>query len=147
MLALKQGAWVAVGSDEAGGVADPAVDQIFQTSLGLVIQYGGAPQGVEVAVGIQAQFAWAVVPMGKLLARVTERLEVADGVGMFEHGERDEGPVAILTKEPSLCAGSSGASPVSVPTRMSPAPFPLPVDVSRWRRLHFVLASCLPIPL
>jgi hypothetical protein len=30
-----------------------------------------------------------VVPVGQLLAGVTKRLEVADGVGMFEHDEFD----------------------------------------------------------
>jgi hypothetical protein len=33
-----------------------------------------------------------VVPVGQLLARVAQRLEMADGVGMFEHDafEHDE---------------------------------------------------------
>ncbi len=70
-----------------------------------MVEYGGAPQGVEVAIGVQTHFAGAVVPVGELLARVAERLEMADGVGVFEHGEwttalghSDEGtaPMGVL---------------------------------------------------
>lgn len=86
-LALEQGARISIGAHEAGGIADPAVDQILQPALGVVIQHAGAAQGVQIAIGVETQLARAVVPMGKLLARVAERLEMADGVGMFEHGK------------------------------------------------------------
>lgn len=58
-----------------------------------MVEDAGAAQGVEVAIGIEAQFTRAVVPMGKFLARVAERLEMADGFGVLEggHGAGDPG--------------------------------------------------------
>ena len=87
--AFEQGARVAVGTDETGGIADPAIDQLFHTPLGKVVENACAPQGMQVTVGVEAQLRRAVVPVGQLLAGVTKRLEVADGVGMFEHDEFD----------------------------------------------------------
>ena len=68
-----------------------------------MVEHTGAAQGVQVAIGIEAQLARAVVAVGQLLAGVAERLEVADGVGILEHGDRVDGLVAILTNDPAAC--------------------------------------------
>jgi hypothetical protein len=43
---------------------------------------------VQIAVGVQTQIGWSVVPMGQFLAGIAERLKVTDGVWMLERGHR-----------------------------------------------------------
>ena len=84
-------AQVAVGADEAGGVEDPAIHQLLQAPLADRVEHGGAAQGVQVAVGVEAQLRRAVVAAGQRLAGVAERLEVADGVGVLQGGHERTG--------------------------------------------------------
>jgi two-component system OmpR family response regulator len=91
-LTLHQSARFAVGAKETGGIDDPAIDQLFQTPLGVVVENGCAAEGVEVAIGIEAQLGGAVVSMDQLLAGIAERLEVADGVGMLQSGHEQGWP-------------------------------------------------------
>ena len=66
-----QGAEVSSWAHEAGGVHDPAVHHLLKAPLRERIQHGGSPQGMEVAIGIEAQFGWPVVSACQALAGVT----------------------------------------------------------------------------
>ncbi len=41
---------------------------------------------MQVAVGIEPELRWAVVPVSQALQRIAKRLELADGVGMLQRG-------------------------------------------------------------
>jgi hypothetical protein len=83
---LHEGSGSPIRSHEARGIENPAIDQLFQTPLGVVVEHSRAAKGVKVAIGIEAQLGGAMVSMDQLLASVAERLEVADGVGMLQSG-------------------------------------------------------------
>ena len=59
--------------------------------MGERIEHSGFAQGVQVAVGVEAQLRWAVVAARQRLAGVTEGLEVADGVGVLQGGHERTG--------------------------------------------------------
>ena len=95
-FALKQCARVTVRSNEAGGIHDPAIHQFLKPALGEGIENGGAPQGMEIAVGIEPKLRGPVEAVGQLLASVAERLEVANGVGVLQHGSFGREPYAAF---------------------------------------------------
>ena len=41
---------------------------------------------MQVAVGIEPELRWAVVPVSQALERIAEGLELPDGVGMLQRG-------------------------------------------------------------
>jgi len=84
--AFEQRARIAIGTDKGRGIQDPAFDQLLQPPLGLVIKHRGSAQGMQVAVGIEPQLRWAVVPVSQALERIAEGLELPDGVGMLQRG-------------------------------------------------------------
>jgi hypothetical protein len=51
---------------------------------------------MEIAIGIKPQFRGPVEAVGQLLAGIAERLEVADGVGVLQHGSLGLGPMAAF---------------------------------------------------
>ena len=64
---------------------------------------------MEIAVGVETQLGRAMVAVGQLLARVTERLEMANGVGMLEGGHAVSlGPElhSALWSHPGVCLAS-----------------------------------------
>jgi hypothetical protein len=85
-FSLHQRARFTVGSEKTGGIEDPAVDQLLQSPLGVMVEHSRATQGMEIAIGVEAQLGGAMVAMDQLLAGVAEGLEVADGVGMLQSG-------------------------------------------------------------
>jgi hypothetical protein len=51
---------------------------------------------MEVAVGIEPEFRGPVEAVGQFLAGVAERLEVANGVGVLQHGSLGREPIAAF---------------------------------------------------
>jgi hypothetical protein len=45
-------------------------------------------QGVQIAVGVEAEIMGTMVPVGKLLAGIAQGLEMSDGVWVLERGQR-----------------------------------------------------------
>ena len=93
--AFKKRARIAIGTDKGRGIQDPAFDQLLQPPLGLVIKHRSSAQGMQVAVGIEPQLGWAVVPVSQALERIAEGLELPDGVGMLQRGH-DVGKPLLL---------------------------------------------------
>jgi len=91
-LQLHEGAGLAIGPQKTGGIQDPALHEFLQASLGVMVENGRAPEGMQVAIGVEAQLRRAVVPMGQLLAGIAKRLEVANGVGMLQSGHEQSWP-------------------------------------------------------
>jgi hypothetical protein len=83
---LHESAGLTIGPQKTRGIKNPTLDQFLQAPLGMVVENGGAPEGVQVAIGIKAKLGGAVIPVGQLLAGIAERLEVANGVGMLQSG-------------------------------------------------------------
>ncbi len=86
MFPFQQRLGLAIGAKKSRRIEDPSIDELLKPALRVVIQHRGAPQGVEVAIGIKAQLGGAVISVGQLLAGITQRLKVADGVGMLQSG-------------------------------------------------------------
>jgi hypothetical protein len=84
--ALKKRARIAIGTDKGRRIQDPAFDQLLQPPLGLVIKHRRSSQSMQVAVGIEPELRWAVVPVSKALERIAEGLELPDGVWMLQRG-------------------------------------------------------------
>ena len=93
--AFKKRARIAIGTDKGRGIQDPAFNQLLQPPLGLVIKHRRPAQGMQVAVGIEPELRWAVVPVSQALERIAERLELPDGVGMLQRGH-DMGKPLLL---------------------------------------------------
>jgi hypothetical protein len=83
-LPLEQGAWLAIRAKKAGWILNPAIDQLLQPSLRVMIEHGGAAQRMQVPVGVETEFGGTMVPVGQLLAGIAKRLEMADGVGVLQ---------------------------------------------------------------
>lgn len=80
----KQRADIAIGADKTRGIQDPSFDQQFEFGQFPWIKAVRTPQSVQIAVGVQTQLRWPVVPMGQFLASITERLEVSDRLGILQ---------------------------------------------------------------
>jgi len=93
--AFKKRARIAIGTDKGRRIQDPAFDQLLQPPLGLVIKHRRPAQGMQVAVGIEPELRWAVVPVCQALERIAEGLELPDGVGMLQRGH-DMGKPLLL---------------------------------------------------
>jgi len=94
---LVKGAWIPIGSDKTGWVHDPAIHQFLEPPLLDRVEDGGAPQGVQVPIGIEPHLRRAVVAVRQFLAGIAQRLEMANGFGVLEgcHGRKN--PMPILT--------------------------------------------------
>ena len=79
-----QGTHVAIRADEAGGIKDPAVDQHLEFGELARFEALTAPQGMEIAIRVEAKLGWAVITMGQLLTGITKRLEVSDRLWMLQ---------------------------------------------------------------
>jgi hypothetical protein len=88
MFPFEQRLLLAIGAKKSRRIQDPSIDELLKPALRVVIQHRGAPQGVEVAIGIEAQLGGAVIPVCQLLAGITQRLKVADGVWMLQSSHK-----------------------------------------------------------
>ena len=109
--ALKKGARVAIGTDKSRGIQDPAFDQLLQPSLGLVIKHRRTAQRMQVAVGVEPELRWAVVPVSQALKRITEGLELPDGVGMLQRSHEMGKPLPpFCCLKSAVANGFTGAT-------------------------------------
>ena len=83
-MAHVQGAHIPVRADEAGGIQDPAIDQLFEAMLRAGVKRTRLPQCMQVAVGIQPQLRRGVISRRQLLTGIAERLEMTDGFRVVE---------------------------------------------------------------
>jgi hypothetical protein len=83
-----RGPGISIRTHKAGGIHDPSIDQLLQPMLGVMVENRCTTQGVQVAVGIEAEIMGPMVPVGQLLAGIAQGLEVTDGVWVLERGQR-----------------------------------------------------------
>lgn len=74
--------------DAAGGIQDPAANQILQPLLRHGIQLLTAAQTMEIAIRVKAQLRGIAATAGHVTARIAEGLEVTDGIGVLKGRHR-----------------------------------------------------------
>ena len=75
---------VPVWADETRWIQDPAVDQLLQAMLLTDVERASFSKRMKIAIGVKPELGGRVISRCELLARVTNGLEMTDGLWVIK---------------------------------------------------------------